>query len=161
MSFLRPSKSLIEKATKSIVNRGKLPGKITKQNILNELPSTPVQSPSYPRGPYFFRNREFFIVSYQSDPYSIRELIPEPLVPNKENIVLYEWINMPSSTGFGSYSESGIVIPCFYNDQPINFTLQMYLDIEPPIACGREIWGFGKKHGNPKMECIIYNKKTI
>jgi acetoacetate decarboxylase len=30
----------------------------------------------------------------------------------------------------------------------------MYLDDEPPIAGGREIWGFPKKHAHPKLEVI-------
>jgi len=43
-----------------------------------------------------------------------------------------EWINMPDSTGFGSYSESGTVIPCTIGDdnKPINFALGMFLDSE-------------------------------
>jgi acetoacetate decarboxylase len=52
---------------------------------------------------------------------------------------------MPDSTGFGSYEESGTVIPCLTEDgEEVNFVLQMFLDCEPPIACGREIWGFPK-----------------
>lgn len=34
----------------------------------------------------------------------------------------------------------------------------MYLDNEPPIACGREIWGFPKKFAEPKMGV---NKDTL
>ena len=30
----------------------------------------------------------------------------------------------------------------------------MYLDDEPPIAGGREIWGFPKKRGNPKLRIV-------
>ena len=30
----------------------------------------------------------------------------------------------------------------------------MYLDDEPPIAGGREIWGFPKKHARPKLSVI-------
>jgi hypothetical protein len=33
--------------------------------------------------------------------------------------------------------------------EPCNFSVQMYLDDEPPIAGGREIWGFPKKYGIP------------
>jgi acetoacetate decarboxylase len=59
---------------------------------------------------------------------------------------------MPDSAGFGDYTESGVVIPARFNGQPVNFTAQMYLDDEPPIAGGREIWGFPKKLANPKLE---------
>src|SRR6266704_2918571 len=31
---------------------------------------------------------------------------------------------------------------------------QMYLDDDPPIAAGREIWGFPKKYAHPKLEIV-------
>ncbi|MGH8645030.1 MAG: acetoacetate decarboxylase [Gammaproteobacteria bacterium] len=101
--------------------------------------SMPIATPSYPRGSYRFIDREYFIVAYQSDPEAIREPVPEPLKPDARNTVLYEFIRMPDSSGFGDYTESGTVIPCVFRGQPINFTAQMYLDGEPPIAGGREI----------------------
>ena len=74
--------------------------------------SMPIASPSYPRGPYRFIDREYFIVTYESDRDAIREAVPEPLVPDGANTVLYEFIRMPDSSGFGNYTEAGIVIPC-------------------------------------------------
>ena len=121
---------------------------MTRDEILKQ-PSTPFCSPSYPFGPYRFVDREYMIVSYETDYEALRKVIPYPLNPAPGNIVLYEWINMPDSYGFGSYSESGTVIPCEYNGEPCNFTLQMYLDNEPPISGGREIWGFPKKFARP------------
>ena len=123
------------------------------KDILQQ-PSMPVASPSYPMGPYRFIDREFFIVTYKSDPDAIREAVPEPLQPDGSDTVLYEFIRMPDSSGFGDYTESGIVIPCIYEGEPVNFTAQMYLDCEPPIAGGREIWGFPKKHAAPKLRVI-------
>jgi acetoacetate decarboxylase len=61
---------------------------------------------------------------------------------------------MPDSSGFGDYTESGQVIPCTLDGKPCNFTAQMYLDDEPPIAAGREIWGFPKKHAEPRLELV-------
>jgi acetoacetate decarboxylase len=43
-------------------------------------------------------------------------------------------IRMPNSAGFGDYTESGQVIPAILNGEQVNFTAQMYLDDEPPIA---------------------------
>ena len=131
-------------------NQAYLSHRITPSKILHSS-STPIISPSYPFGPYRFINREFLIISYETDPEALRKVVPSPLKPSKENIVNYEWINMPDSYGFGSYSESGAVIPCEYNGESINFVLQMFLDNEPPIAAGREIWGFPKKFGKPKL----------
>ena len=124
---------------------------MNKKEIL-ALPSMPAAGPSYPHLPFRFVNREYMIVMYESDPDAIRQAVPEPLVPDASNQVFYEWIKMPDSSGFGDYTESGVVIPCHYNGEPCNFVTQMYLDDDPPIAAGREIWGFPKKYAHPKME---------
>ncbi len=124
-------------------------------NIKDILQSSmPIASPSYPKGPYRFIDREYFIVVYESDPELIRQAVPEPLEPDGSNKIFYEFISMPDSSGFGSYTESGVVIPCIYQGENVNFTSQMYLDCEPPISAGREIWGFPKKHGDPSLEII-------
>ena len=75
----------------------------------------------------------------------------EPLQPDGSNQVFYEWINMPDSSGFGSYQESGVVIPCVFEGEAVNYTAQMYLNDEPPISAGREIWGFPKRWGQPRL----------
>jgi len=120
------------------------------KDILN-LPSMPLASPSYPKGPYRFIDREYLIITYESNPAAIRAQLPEPLEPDGSNTVLYEFIKMPDSSGFGSYTESGIVIPAIYQGEAVNFTSQMYLDIESPISGGREIWGFPKKLAEPTL----------
>ena len=125
-----------------------------KTEEILQLPAMPLASPSYPRGPYRFIDREYLIIRYLSDPGAIRAALPEPLEPDGSNTVLYEFIRMPDSAGFGDYSESGQAIPAIYNGEHVNFISQMYLDDEPPIAGGREIWGFPKKNGNPKLGIV-------
>lgn len=114
----------------------------------------PAFAPSYPRGPYRFINREYLVITYETNMDVIREAVPEPLEPNQEGLVAFEWINMPDSSGFGAYTESGCVIPCTYKGEACNFIVHMYLDDEAPIAAGREIWGFPKKYANPKLQVI-------
>lgn len=82
---------------------------------------------------------------------------------------------MPDSTGFGDYTESGQagtallrtrlsriclsvreldrlqVIPVVYKGEQGGYTHAMFLDDEPPIAGGREIWGFPKKLASPTL----------
>jgi acetoacetate decarboxylase len=124
---------------------------VNKQEVL-ALPGMPAASPSFPQGPFRFINREYFIVAYESCPEAIRQAVPEPLTPDGSNTVLYEWIRMPDSSGFGDYTESGVVIPCTYEGEAVNYVAQMYLDCDPPIVGGREIWGFPKKYAQPKLE---------
>ncbi len=69
-------------------------------------------------------------------------MVPEPLEPDGSGKVVYEWIDMSDSSGFGAYQESGIVIPCLLDGKSVNYTPMMFLNVEPPITAGREIWGF-------------------
>lgn len=126
---------------------------MNRSQILS-LPSMPLAGPSYPAGPYRFINREYMIISYETDRDLIRHHLPEPLQPISEPVVHYEWIRMPDSSGFGSYTETGIVIPCRLDGLEVNFVAQMYLDLEAPISAGREIWGFPKKYAHPKLELV-------
>ena len=117
-----------------------------------DAPSIPSCSPSFFKGPFIFYNREYFIIPFRTTAESIRKALPFPLEPIGDDIVLYEFMNMPDSPGLGSYSESGILIPCRLNGVEVNYTAQMYLDCEPAIFAGREIWGFPKKRGNPSLK---------
>jgi acetoacetate decarboxylase len=110
----------------------------------------PLTSPAFPPGPYRFVDREFFIVTYRTDPEALREVIPAPL-EFTEPIVKYEFIKMPDSTGFGDYTESGQVIPVSFRGQKGGYVHAMYLNDHPPIAGGRELWGFPKKLASPEL----------
>jgi acetoacetate decarboxylase len=123
---------------------------MTRDEILAS-PSMPLASPSYPRGPYRFINREYLVIHYESDPEAIRAMLPEPLEPDG-NHVFFEWMKMPDSSGFGSYEEAGCGIMARWEGQPCSYTAQMYLDDEAPTTGGREIWGFPKKIGNPELQ---------
>lgn len=113
----------------------------------------PINSPAYPRGPYRFNNREFLIITYETDMDLLKEVVPEPLEVT-EPLVKFEFIRMPDSTGFGDYTESGQVIPVRFKGQIGGYSHAMYLDDHPPIASGREIWGFPKKLATPKLEVV-------
>ena len=110
----------------------------------------PLTSPAFPPGPYRFVNREFFIVTYRTDPDALRAVVPEPLEIT-EPIVKYEFIRMPDSTGFGDYTETGQVIPVRYAGETGGYVYAMFLDDEAPIAGGRELWGFPKKLASPSL----------
>lgn len=113
--------------------------------------SMPLTSPSYPKGPYRFIDREFMIITYRTDPEALAKVVPEPLEV-VEPIVKYEFIRMPDSTGFGDYTETGQVIPVRFNGVEGGYVHAMYLDDESPIAGGRELWGFPKKYAHPKLK---------
>jgi acetoacetate decarboxylase len=112
--------------------------------------SMPLTSPAFPRGPYRFYDREYFIITYRTEREAIEKILPEPLTFD-EPLVKFEFIRMPNSTGFGDYTESGQVIPVRFNGVAGNYTHAMYLDDGAPIYGGRELWGFPKKFAQPKV----------
>jgi acetoacetate decarboxylase len=110
----------------------------------------PLNDPAYPKGPYKFYNREFVVITYRTDIDALHEVVPEPLEVASDTVA-YEFIRMPDSTGFGDYTETGQVIPVRFRAadgtvQEGGYVHAMYLDDHAPIAGGREIWGFPKKH---------------
>ena len=116
----------------------------------------PLTSPAYPPGPYRFIDREYLIITYRTDPANLRAVVPEPLeTDEREPLVKYEFIRMPNSTGFGDYTETGQVIPVAFRGRNGGYTHCMFLNDEPPIAGGRELWGFPKKLANPTLHTEI------
>lgn len=110
----------------------------------------PLTAPAYPPGPYRFVNREYLIVTYRTDLERLRALVPSPL-EIEEPHVKFEFIRMPDSTGFGDYTESGQVIPVRFKGRKGSYTHCMFLNDHPPIAGGRELWGFPKKLASPTL----------
>ena len=123
---------------------------MTEDEVRERAFAMPMHNPAFPPGPYRFVDREYLIITYRTDPDALRALIPAPL-ELIDPVVKFEFINMPDSTGFGHYCESGQVIPVSYNGEHGGFVLSMFLNDHPPIAAGRELWGFPKKLGQPEL----------
>lgn len=121
-----------------------------EQDVRKNAFAMPLTSPAYPVGPYKFYNREYLIITYRTDIEKLRAIVPEPLQVT-DALVKYEFIRMPDSTGFGDYTESGQVIPVSFNGRKGGYTHCMFLDDHPPIAGGRELWGFPKKLAKPSL----------
>jgi acetoacetate decarboxylase len=125
-----------------------------EQEVRSRAFAMPLTSPAFPVGPYRFVDREYLIITYRTDPKKLRELVPEPLEIT-DPVVKYEFIRMPDSTGFGDYTESGQVIPVSFRGKKGGYTHCMFLNDHPPIAGGRELWGFPKKLAEPKLKAAI------
>jgi acetoacetate decarboxylase len=119
--------------------------------VVKQAYAMPIGSPSYPPGPYRFVDREYLIITYRTDMAALQAVVPPPLEVTSP-VVKYEFIRMPDSTGFGDYTESGQVIPVRLNGWPGGYVHAMFLDDDPPIAGGRELWGFPKKLAAPTLK---------
>lgn len=122
-----------------------------KKSDVLALSSMPLQSPTYPLGPYKFFNRQYLVINYRTDPDAMREHLPEPLEP-AGNSVAVQWLDLPDGEGFGAYSAAAQIIPCTFQGKACSFVSQMYVDNSPPLAGGREIWGYPMKYGKAVLK---------
>ncbi|WP_412518845.1 acetoacetate decarboxylase [Staphylococcus simulans] len=117
---------------------------------VKNISATPINAPVYPMAEVYFKNREYLNIIYETDRAALEAVVPEPLKV-KSNQIKFEVINMPDSTGLGSYKEAGHVIPVEYNGEEGEFYLSMYVDNQAAIASGREVAAFPKKAGKPNL----------
>ena len=124
---------------------------MTEQEVLDSAYAMPLTRPAYPKPPYRFVDREFVIITYRTDPAALARVVPAPLKV-ADPIVKYEFIKMPDSSGFGSYVESGQVIPVTMDGEPGSYTHAMYLDNFAGTAAGREVLGYPKLMAQPRLD---------
>lgn len=88
MKNFKTKKNWFPKRNYACSREGLLGMRIKRDEILS-APSTPLISPSYPFGPYRFVDREYMIISYETDPEALRRVVPYPLQPAPGNVVMY------------------------------------------------------------------------
>ena len=105
----------------------------------------------YPSQPYVYENNELLFVNITTEAETLRALVPEPLIPNNNNIIqLYIGTFNAVKPDKFSYQEAGLVIPVSYqakSDNRIrygNYFSVLYMDKMGPIIAGREIYGYPK-----------------
>jgi acetoacetate decarboxylase len=110
--------------------------------------------PSYPRGPWHYKNMNQLIVTYESTPEAVRAVVPRPLQPAEGNRVTIEWRYMSEVSGLGPYTEVGHSVACTLDGKPVIYVVQAFLNSESPTLAGREILGFPKRHGEPELKTV-------
>jgi acetoacetate decarboxylase len=108
-----------------------------KREDFPALPSMPAALPSYPRGPYRFIDRNYLIITYETDADVLHDALPEPLEPGGSNTALFEFIRMPDSAGFGDYTESGVVIPALLGGELAGLCSDGDHQVDHLQKCGR------------------------
>lgn len=106
--------------------------------------SAPVDAPLYQAPPFHYRNITMLSFEYQTEAAAAAELLPEPfelVEPARAALTLgdYPW------TTFGPYHEAFLGVACHYRGRPLLYVSHVFLDSEPALAAGREIWGIPKK----------------
>ncbi|MBP2472082.1 acetoacetate decarboxylase [Crossiella equi] len=112
--------------------------------------ATPLTAPAYNPRRTRFRDREYLNIVYRTDAEALRKVVPEPLEFD-EPLVRFEIMRMNQASNFGPYTEAGQVIPVRFGEEHGEYLHQMYLDSFPATAAGRELAGYPKSMGSPKL----------
>jgi acetoacetate decarboxylase len=115
--------------------------------------STPLDAPLYPRYPIPFRDIELLTLQYRTDPDAIRRLVPAPLEPTGDTVLLHV-ARMGDVPGIGAgihecnvmvgvrlETAEGVVTGCY--------SPWFFLDSDRAIAQGREV------QGQPKRAAVV------
>lgn len=107
---------------------------------------TPFGAPLVPRLPLRMRNTEILTVFYRSDPDAIGRLLPAPLAPTADLVIVHLY-RMHDADWFGVYGESAIQIPVVHEASGTEgaFSPLLFVEGDGPVAAGREIYGQPKK----------------
>lgn len=108
--------------------------------------SMPAVGPAYPPPPWRYRDCRVLVLTLRSDPEVVKRLVPPPLVPDADGIVMMWLGEMHAVEPFElDYLEYGLGVPVEHDGKRGIFCTHLYLDDDTAIAGGREIWGWPKK----------------
>lgn len=106
--------------------------------------SMPVDAPAYQAPPFHYRNAQAISIKFETDLDAALDALPAPLEliePATANLSFY-WYPF---TTFGPYHEAILRLYAQYEGKRLTYIHQIFVDTEPPMLAGREIWGFPKK----------------
>lgn len=107
----------------------------------------PAADPMYPAPPWTYRDCNMLQISFRSDPDVVARMVPAPLVPNPDGVMVVWLADMKVVEPFKlNYLEHGLAVPSQLNGKPVLYCTHLYLNDDTAIAAGREIWGWPKKH---------------
>lgn len=112
----------------------------------------PAHRPTYPPLPTYYRNVRFQLIYFHAEPDRLRVFVPEPLEPSREGLCVAFGIDVPFSSSYGPFHESGIQIKVTFEGQSAFFNSHLYLDNVPAICSGRERWGAPKEYADVCFE---------
>jgi len=112
--------------------------------------SIPRTAPLYQSPPFEYRDCWGMTILFKTTAEVLKELVPEPLVPNP-NSLMWIFIGRQNASCLGAYYEVILGVPVAFRGKPGSYSVYLYLDNDAAIAGGREIWGWPKKEARITM----------
>lgn len=123
-----------------------------QEDIIKSGFSTPLDAPMVPPFPFRFRNVEIMTVVYRTDPAAIRALLPEPLEPTGDQVMIHVY-KMTDTSWLGPYNEVNVMVGAALPGRAVgSYSPYLFLSSDIGVAHGREVHGQPKKLGAPRLE---------
>jgi acetoacetate decarboxylase len=93
---------------------------------------------------------EQLLVRFRTDPAVYRRLLPPPLEPGDEPVAVAA-VGRWRSNCVGDYAGGSVALGAVHAGDPGGFAVGMWMDSEPAVAFGREVFGEPKKLGRSEL----------
>jgi acetoacetate decarboxylase len=117
--------------------------------------STPIDAPLTGPPPGRFRDGEVLTIQYRSDPAAIRALLPEPLRPTNDTVMVQiaRWGDVPG-LGRDTYEANVMVGATLDSDPPVvgSYSPYFWVTSDRAMSGGREFHGQPKRIGSVALE---------
>ena len=117
--------------------------------------ATPLDSPLYGPPPARFRDGEVVTIQYRSDPAAVRLLLPEPLQPINDVVMVQvsRWGDVPG-LGRDTYECNVMVAAALHGATTTvgSYSPYFYVGSDRAMAGGREFHGQPKRHAEVRLE---------
>ena len=123
-----------------------------REDIIKGGFSTPLDAPMIPKFPFTFRDMKILTLVYRTDIDAIRALLPEPLLPTGDEVMIH-FYQMNDTSWLGPYNETNVMVGAELPGKAVGaYSPYLFLSSDVGVTHGREIHGQPKKMGNPKIE---------
>jgi acetoacetate decarboxylase len=124
----------------------------TRADIVKGGFSTPLDAPMIPRFPFTFRDVEILTLTYRTDADAIRALLPEPLRPSGNKVMIHFYL-MNDTSWLGPYQEVNVMFGAELPGVEVgSYSPYLFLSSDVGVTHGREIHGQPKKLAEPRLE---------
>jgi acetoacetate decarboxylase len=116
----------------------------------------PVTAPLYGEPPFYYRGSQTLMIAYRTSADALGRHLPPGLRPYGYEPIVTAMITDYRFSTFGPYRECGFLAEVELTDddgttRPGIYVPYIYVTSEPPLAGGRELWGYSKKLAHIEM----------
>lgn len=118
--------------------------------------AVPVTAPLYGEPPFYYRGSQSLMIAYRTGAEDLARHLPPGLIPLGTEPTVTAMISDYRFSTFGPYRECGLLAEVEYTSEDGDksrglYVPYLYVTSEPPMAGGRELWGFAKKLAHIEM----------